>query len=163
MTSNLPTSVTSPVLGEIRIERSSDLKDLWIQGSCTHRGQNVEVLFLCIDVQEFRRLLPLAEQFWKQRVRHFKTFREYAAIELLGELNACLDCGQPDPLQFTQNKLRKTLRMPSGLMFYNGGSESDYLCCSVGFGDDKLMEYEYICVRIDQEGHVIEGEVESLL
>ena len=163
MTSPFPTSVNSPVLGEIKIERSSNSNELWIMGSCRHRGQNIELIFLCSDVEEFERLLPLAEQFWKQRVRHFKTFREYAAIELLEELNGCLDCGQPDPLQYSQNQLRKTLRMPTGLMFYNGSSESDFLCCDVGFGGDKLAEHEYIRVRIDQNGNVIEGEVATLL
>ena len=155
--------VDSPVLGSIRIERSSNPNDWWIQGACTHRGQNIELIFLCSDVEEFRRLLPLAEQFWKQRVRHFKTFREYAVVELLEALNACLDCGQPHPLQYSQNKLRKVLRMPSGLMFYNGGSDSDFLCCDVGFGDQKLIEHEYIRVCMDQDGNVIEGEIETQL
>ena len=48
-------------------------------------------------------------------------------------------------------------------MFYNGSSESDFLCCDVGFGGDKLAEHEYIRVRIDQNGNVIEGEVATLL
>ena len=159
--------VNSPYFGRIKIERSvsatpgfADAFD--ISGSGVHRGMNIEIAFMCNEEESFTQLLPFAEQFWKQRAEHFRTFREYAVAKLHETLNECLDCGQTEPTQFTKDELNQMLETPNGLTFWESESETDILICDLGFGND-LMEHEYIIVRFSQDGSVIEGEVRTLL
>ena len=154
--------VQSAVFGDIEICRSEDGHQ-WISGSCEHRGESIEILFVCDDEPIFLELLPDAEEFWGKRVQHFKTFQEHAASNLLDELNACLDCGQTDPPQFTRAEFSEILRIPVSLAFEIKCPSSDVATCIIGGGRDSRLEHEYVEVLMGMDGVVLNAEVTVLL
>ena len=90
-----------------------------------HRGRTVEVRFIADDDDSLSRLFPTAIEFWKARVRWFKAFREYAAMELLSNLNDSLDCGQEDFTPVTADQVRKRLSTPFSVEFTADYDETD--------------------------------------
>ena len=150
--------VHSSVFGDLKVIPG---QDWWILGSCEYLGQPVEICFLCSGEETFARLLPFAEKIWKQRNRHFKAFREHA-IELLEQLNACLDCGEESPPQLTKPQFGELLKVPSGLSFILLDESDTYLTYSIGKGDS-FFEHQYVEVWIGEDGKVVGSQVKSLL
>jgi hypothetical protein len=129
-----------------------------------HKGHDIQLQFHAETPEELEALLPTALSFWKSRVRWFKAFREYAATELLAELNACLDWGQEDPPLVTAAQIRKLLTVPFCIQFSVDPNDRGRVCFEMEGGEDKqtLQENCFEVFGTLEEG-ITDGGVVTLL
>ena len=127
-----------------------------------HKNAKINLRINCESEDQIEQLLPFAEKIWRGRVRHFKAFREYAANELLDQLNGFLDCGEDDPPQVTASQLRKILKLPFSMTFFLDGNDQDVLAFEISGGDDDRLCKHCITVYFDEDGNVTDGEAVSL-
>lgn len=127
-----------------------------------HKDTKIVLRLNCESENQLSQLLPFAEKIWRSRVRHFKSFREYAISELLEQLNGFLDCGEEDPPQVNASQLRQILRLPFSMTFFLDGNDQDILAFEITGGDDDRLREHCKSVFFDEGGNVADGEVESL-
>ncbi len=129
-----------------------------------HRGHTIDVCFDAENDDELQALLPTAQKFWKARVRWFKAFREFCAIELIAELNGILDCGQDNFQKVTAAQLRKLLPVPFGVRFTSQYDDSGEIYFQMDGGEDKAtLQENCFCVWGSLDQGIVEGEVVTLL
>ena len=127
-----------------------------------HRGQAVRVRLLVETPEQLQALLPAAAAFWKARARWFKAFREYAASELLEELNDNLDCGQDDFRPVTASRLRALLAVPFSVTLERDDDGQIRFEMS-GDGDQLVLQEHCFEVTGTLEEGITDGEVVTLM
>lgn len=129
-----------------------------------HKGHDIVVRFHAETREELSSLLPVGLAFWKSRVRWFKAFREYAATELLSELNANLDYGQADFQPVTAAQVRKLLPAPFSVQFLRESDDCDQIVFEMDGGEDEetLQENCFEVFGTLEEG-ITSGGVVTLL
>jgi hypothetical protein len=129
-----------------------------------HKEHKIKIRFHAETRAELSALLPTALAFWKSRVRWFKAFREYAATELLSELNANLDYGQADFQPVTSAQVRKLLPVPFTVQFLHESDDSDQVVFEMDGGEDQktLKENCFEIFGTLEEG-ITSGSVVTLL
>lgn len=126
-----------------------------------HEGRKVEVRILAESRDELEALLPAAQKFWKSRARWFKEFREYAANELLDELNGCLDCGEDDPPVITAAALKKMLKAPFSVVLHRD-EDDGLIYFEMSGGEDEALQDNCIEVSGTMDEGITDGEIVTL-
>lgn len=130
----------------------------------THRGYSIWALFPVESRQELDVLLPVAVKFWKSRVQWFKAFRDYAATELLDELNDVLDDGEEDRRKVTAAMVRRVLPVPFSIYFDLDDDGPERVAFEMSGGEDEsILEDNCFEVRGTLEDGITSGSVVTLM
>lgn len=132
------------------------------QVAVDHRGNSVTCCFLTDDKKTLALLVSDAIEFWKKRAEYFKAFREYAAVDLLEELNDTLDCGEGDFKPVTSAQVRKLLPAPFSVRFGFNDGDSDFYFEMAGGDDEQVLQDCVFSVYGTLEEGIESGEVESM-
>ncbi len=151
-------NVSSAVFGKLKCHAS----DRSYSVKMGHKGKEIDTRFFCETDDAIERLLPLAEQVWRQRVRYFKAFREHAVVELLDLLNGFLDCGEEDPPQLSAARLRKILAVPYSIVFMLSGNDYEDELFLITGGDSPDLHEHCLTVTFNADGQIIDGDAVSL-
>ncbi len=128
-----------------------------------HNGNPLSIRINADSPQALELLLPSAIRFWKARVRWFKAFREYAASELLSELNQILDCGQAGFKKVTAAQVRTLLPVPFSIEFSSSDDDSDDIRFEMAGGEDEVLLDDCVfCVFGTLADGITDGCVETL-
>ena len=149
-----------PPFEQLKFDEDYDHYHYYI--SLDHRGHTVVCYFLTNDTDTLTHLTPLASEFWKKRTTYFKAFREYAAGELLDELNDTIDCGQDDFRPATSAQVLKALPAPFSVRFgFNGDQDSFYF--EMAGGEDETVLHDCVfSVYGTLDSGIESGEVETM-
>jgi hypothetical protein len=127
-----------------------------------HQGHRINVRLHAESPEELQAMLPTALAFWKARVRWFKVFREYAASELLHQLNDVLDDGQKNPPKVTAAQLRKLLAVPFSVQFMLDENVGGVSFEINGGADRKILKENCFEVFGTLDEGIIDGDVITL-
>jgi hypothetical protein len=133
------------------------------QVSLDHRGHKVTCCFLVDDEETLTHLLPHVLEFWKKRAGYFKAFREYAAVNLLQELNDTIACGQGGFRPATSAQVRKILPAPFSVRFGFNDDLDDFYFEMAGGEDETILHECVFSAYGTLENGIESGEVESML
>jgi hypothetical protein len=125
-----------------------------------HRDRKIEFRILAESQAELRELLPAAEKFWRTRARWFKSFRDYAATELLSALHDNLDWGQDNPPVFTAGQIRKLLDAPFSVVI--GSDDDGDVYFEMSGGEGKALQEHCFEVSGTFADGITDGDVVAL-
>ncbi|MCR9197670.1 MAG: ankyrin repeat domain-containing protein [Planctomycetaceae bacterium] len=149
-------TIESNTLGELKFDRKLEECSTKME----HKDTSIALRLVCESSEWLEHLVTFAESVWKQRVRHFKAFREYSVENLLETLNGFLDCGEDAPPQLTQGQLRKILNSPFSITVYADGEGA--LSFELSGGEDNRLCDHSFSVFFDANAEPTDGEVNSL-
>ena len=128
-----------------------------------HNGNKISLRFNADDPDTLQTLIPLAVRFWKSRVRWFKAFREYAASDLLTDLNDTLDSGQDGFKSVTAAQVRKLLPTPFSVEFTPSDDDIDDIQFEMAGGEDEELLDDCVFQVFGTLGDgITDGSVETM-
>jgi hypothetical protein len=125
-----------------------------------HGNGKVDFRILAESREELENLLPTALKFWRGRVRWFKAFRDYAASELLSQLNENLDDGEDDSPVVSASQLAKLLAAPFSVVV--GQDDDGRIYFEMSGGKGRVLRGNCLEVSGTLEEGITDGDVVDL-